>query len=573
MSNSAKTILGFLLLLTLVGFSYRDHFANGFYFDDTHTIQNNLAIRSLDNVASFFTDPRTSSALPPNQSFRPLVTLSLALDYAATGGLNPQAFHASTFIVYLLLLAFFYLLARRIIEHSASELPSHEIALAASALYGLHTANAETINYIIARSDVLSTFFVVIAVYAFTSPSLRRWQIYLIPAVLGMLSKEAALVCGGLLAAYTYLIEPPFSSALIDTRGILRASLRAMPALLCAVVIFSINKHLATSWVPGGNSSLLYLATQPWVICHYLLSFFAPLWLNADTDWTVVSYVMNWRTLLGSVVLITLILAGLKCRLSPKWRPVGFGLAWFLIALVPSSSVVPLSEVLNDHRTFFPYLGLSLAICCACVNLATPIKLRNKPFIVLALAGIFLGHSLGVQARTKVWSSDYSLWLDVTQKSPNNGRGLMNFGLTLMSQGDLVGAKKYFERTAQLLPNYPYVYINLAVLNGNSGNDREAESQFLHAKALAPGLPEAYFYYARFLFLRSRLQESETLLRQCIDLSPSYLYPRQLLLALLEKQSRWEELKRSAQEILLLDSQDSTALWYLKLATQRTASS
>jgi hypothetical protein len=41
-------------------------------------------------------------------------------------------------------------------------------------------------------------------------------------------------------------------------------------------------------------------------------------------------------------------------------RPVAFGLAWFVLALLPTS-FFPLAEVENDRRMFFPFIGLVLA--------------------------------------------------------------------------------------------------------------------------------------------------------------------------------------------------------------------
>ena len=44
-----------------------------------------------------------------------------------------------------------------------------------------------------------------------------------------------------------------------------------------------------------------------------------------------------------------------------KTRVIGFGLLWFFIALLPTS-LLPLAEVMNDHRTFLPYSGLVIAM-------------------------------------------------------------------------------------------------------------------------------------------------------------------------------------------------------------------
>src|SRR5687767_2578076 len=85
------------LALALIAAAYANHFHGAFHLDDFHTIINNLFIRDLGNIPRFFVDPRTFSALPANQSYRPLVTATLAIDYYIGGGLRPEVFHATNF--------------------------------------------------------------------------------------------------------------------------------------------------------------------------------------------------------------------------------------------------------------------------------------------------------------------------------------------------------------------------------------------------------------------------------------------------------------------------------------------
>jgi len=53
-----------------------------------------------------------------------------------------------------------------------------------------------------------------------------------------------------------------------------------------------------------------------------------------------------------------------------------------------------------------------------------------------------------------VWHNEETLWYDVTLKSPQNGRGLMNYGLTQMEKGDYVRALNYFTRALEFSPDY-----------------------------------------------------------------------------------------------------------------------
>jgi len=72
-------ILGAILIFTSL--VYLNHFDNGFYFDDYHTISNNKSIRNLKNIPEFFTNGKTFSSLPTNQAYRPMITLMNAIDY------------------------------------------------------------------------------------------------------------------------------------------------------------------------------------------------------------------------------------------------------------------------------------------------------------------------------------------------------------------------------------------------------------------------------------------------------------------------------------------------------------
>src|ERR1051325_3658463 len=101
---------GLSLLLTA---AYANHFSNDFHFDDLHTITTNDFVKDLGNIPLFFTNPRTFSTMP-NSSWRPMTSVSLAIDYAIGRGYKPFFFHLSTFVWFLVLLALMALLYRRV---------------------------------------------------------------------------------------------------------------------------------------------------------------------------------------------------------------------------------------------------------------------------------------------------------------------------------------------------------------------------------------------------------------------------------------------------------------------------
>ncbi len=65
---------------------------------------------------------------------------------------------------------------------------------------------------------------------------------------------------------------------------------------------------------------------------------------------------------------------------------------------------------------------------------------------MVCIVFVLLGASSATLRRHEVWNSEESLWRDVTQKSPLNGRGWMNYGLALMSRGEYLGADAAFKK-------------------------------------------------------------------------------------------------------------------------------
>ena len=100
--NRSFGSLGALALFIALLAGYANHFHNSFHFDDAHTVENNASIREVRNIPMFFRDATTFSSLPSNQSYRPLVSTLLAIDYRL-GGLQPFSFHLSIFVLFVAL--------------------------------------------------------------------------------------------------------------------------------------------------------------------------------------------------------------------------------------------------------------------------------------------------------------------------------------------------------------------------------------------------------------------------------------------------------------------------------------
>jgi Tfp pilus assembly protein PilF len=206
----------------------------------------------------------------------------------------------------------------------------------------------------------------------------------------------------------------------------------------------------------------------------------------------------------------------------------------------------------NDHRMFFPYVGLVLALMTALglayERFAAPRLGKNALAAGAALALIvFALEGYGTFQRCKVWDTEESLWKDVTEKSPGNGRGMMNYGLTLMGKGELREALAIYEKAYPLLPNYAYLETNLAIVKSALGMDEQAEKHFRRAVTLIRE-PVAHPYWARYLVQRGRYFEARAVLLDGLARHQDHWQLRWALLDVLERLGAWGELKHYAQE-------------------------
>ena len=93
-----RQVLALALLTSLV---YANTLRNEFVYDDNHFIVNNQAIRNPGNILHYFTSKGAFSEKGNFFIYRPLATLSFALDYRLWK-LNPAGYHATSTLFHVL---------------------------------------------------------------------------------------------------------------------------------------------------------------------------------------------------------------------------------------------------------------------------------------------------------------------------------------------------------------------------------------------------------------------------------------------------------------------------------------
>ncbi|SHJ58025.1 hypothetical protein [Aquimarina spongiae] len=534
-------LVGLTIILFITSLVYLNHFDNPFFFDDYHTIKENESIRSLDNWTEFFTNADTFSSLPANRSYRPIVTLKNAIDYAIAGGLNPKYFHYHIFLWFLVLIVFLFFLTKHIYESAISKNKYIVIiSLMAITWFALHTANAETINYICARSDSFSTFCVVVSLLLYINPFGRKWFLYIGTMILGIWTKQTGVMFFPILFVYILLFEEYAIIEQFKTKTkekIIRLLKKIGPTAVITTSLFIFNQYYLTPDSTNSTNYLVsrfeYVSTQCFVVMHYLGNFILPINLSADPDIEIIKPWYDLRIIFGLLIILGMTFIMIKTALKRELRPISFGIAWFFIALIPTS-LNPLFQIANDHRTFFPYIGLFIAIpWFIFITIRKYSSIQNNKTVSFSVLMVFtilmVLHAYGTFQRNKVWNSEESLWKDVTVKSPKNERGLMNYGLSQLEKGNLDIALQYFNKANKLEPNYPILHTNLGIVYGLKKNYVEAEKYFKSGISYNTTSPAPEFFYARYLYGRGKFSPAKSFLNKALEKSPNHIQSKELL--------------------------------------------
>jgi hypothetical protein len=331
-------------LLLLAG-AYANAFHNEFQFDDNTVIVQNVFLRSLGNIPAFFADARTYSTFAPNMNYRPLVSTTFAVDHAIGGGLFPPVFHATNLLLLAILWGLLLAFYAHVMERTAPSPANRWLALFAATWSCVHVVNTETMNVMYNRSELLSTIGLVASFVVYWSGrgAPRRW-LSLLPMAAGAFAKIPSILFAPLLLVWEYLEPSGGAAAGGDRRARLWGALRvAAPALTVAVVLYAWVEwamHVPGQWY-GGPSRYVYALTQTWAWVHYLRLFLVPGGLTADTDLAWIQSPLDPRVLAGAVVILGLCAAIVVAARRRGWLPIAFGVAWYVIGLLPASSVFP----------------------------------------------------------------------------------------------------------------------------------------------------------------------------------------------------------------------------------------
>jgi len=216
-------------------------------------------------------------------------------------------------------------------------------------------------------------------------------------------------------------------------------------------------------------SPYTYLMTQFTVVPKYIGLFFLPISQNLDYDYPLYHSFFNFKVIVGFFLLLFIFASALvTARFARRERrPLLLiavaGILWFFITLSIESTVIPIRDVIFEHRMYLPGAGAGLAIASLIVYIIGRRGKRAMGRTVLIM-GLIITTPLTALAlrRALVWRSGVRLFEDIVRKSPNKARNHNNLGALYVKKGALDKAIVEFRKTIALDSSFTTPYKNLA---------------------------------------------------------------------------------------------------------------
>lgn len=492
--NKYSKLIGLIIISLLGIIIYSNSFYCSFHFDDLLRIVQNTSIRNLADIKTWWNYYPT----------RPFGTFIFVLNYHFAQ-LDVWYWHLVNLIIHLMnacLIGWITLLifSTPVLRDQPIARNKNILALVMALLFVSHPLATQSVTYIVQRlaSTVALFYLLSIALYVKARLS-NQWNIVrillftgsFISAVIAMLTKENAFTLPFAIVLFEFFflrIKKP-SINFKDYRVILFIGL-FLSVILIIPLKMSLNifKSIPSSYMNTVTiTPLNYLFTQFSVIVKYIQLLFLPIHQNLDYDFPVSNSFFDWNTLLSFLFLGALIvLAILSFK---KYRIISFGIFWFFLTLSIESSIIPIRDVIFEHRTYLPSFGFFLILSSGIYILLWK---RFKNLAIFLFIIIIVSNSYLTYERNKVWKNDLTLWSDIVQKSPNKPRPLYNLGMVYDYLEQWDNSIDVYSRAVNVYPKDLDAYINRGVAYGNLGHWDKAVADYTMAIGIDPKLTKPY---------------------------------------------------------------------------------
>ncbi len=485
-------ILAIVLIVIIGSAAYSNTFHGPFQFDDEWNITNNSDIKNLSDLRAIFNFMPT----------RFITDLSLAINYHFDR-LDVFGYHIFNLLIHLSAAIMAWWLIILTLQTPAlrdKKISGHSgvIAFFTALIFVSHPVQTQGVTYIIQRAASLATLFYVSSLAFYAKSRLLQHEegksnirlffyiLSFIALILAMFSKEMTITLPFMILLYEVCF---FRDEGIEWKHVVPffATLIIIPITMAVTKSVNFEEMRLMSQTSPDILPSNYLMTQFRVIVTYIRLLFIPMNQNLDYDYPISKALFDIPTLSSLIFLAIILIAAVK--MFRRYRLISFGIFFFLLTLLPESSVIPIKDVIFEHRLYLPMVGYAIFLVSAAYYIFEN-KSIKPAIIILSIAGI--SYSILTYNRNFIWKDEFTLWDDTVRKSPNKARPFNYRGIAYLNKGDIGQAISDYNKAIKFNPEYANAYNNRGNAYIKKGNFDQSIADCNKAIELDPKHAEAY---------------------------------------------------------------------------------
>jgi hypothetical protein len=450
-----------------------------------------------------------------------------------------------------------------------------------AALFAWHPLHVESVAWASERKDVLSTFFWMLTLIAYTryaresrvlSPKSKVFYgLSLLAFACGLMSKPMVVTLPFVLllldfwplarfSRFTFHVsrsnQPSTLYPQLSTMSAGRLLCEKLPffalTLAASVATYFVQTSGRALWSPGVLSLSDRVANALWAYERYISKTFWPVALSI-----FYTHPYHWPAALviGAALLLAL-WSGLflwRARQNPYLL---VGWFWFLGTLVPTIGLVQVgSQSMADRYMYIPGIGLFIMVVWGIDDFLNW-RPHWRPIAALAGGAALAGCLVCTRIQLSYWRNSIQLFTHAIEATPNNfvaytclgetfrdlglkKEALMvcgeavriapnspvaqyNFGMALLQNQRLGEAIEHLDAAGRIAPHNSEIQFNLGLVLLLHDKPDEAASHFTAALVERPGFAEAHFRLAQALSQQHKPKEAIFHYREAVRLKPEF---------------------------------------------------
>ncbi len=443
-----------------------------------------------------------------------------------------------------------FALLRRLFHRDAFSLLA---AATAALLFTVHPLATESVTYITQRFESLAAFFCLLALllHVQTRSAESSMQRRLLGAatvmatLLSMLSKETGVVTPLLMVLLNLLCFQDRLAAALRRAAPSLALLPLIPLLILTaqwsqgdVQVTASNLINITNHGINPYPVSAYFMTQVSAWTSYLGLLVLPVGQNFDHVYPLITSPLDTRFIFAALICIS-ILAGawlyFRRQSGGSGAVILFGVLWYFISLLPSSSIVPLPDLFAEHRCYLPSVGLFLVIASGIHRLLQfcPGSLEKRAIIFATTSITVVILSVSTLLRNEVLQSREALWKDALAKGSNTARVWKGLGIVNFNSGKTDESARCFEQALAVSPDDEEAWLNLCTLHIKTQQADKAIAATERGLLRKPGAAQLLHLRGIALIMAGRVQEGlhhwEVILKSFPDYRDAHLSAAEVL--------------------------------------------